>query len=430
MMMSDEQKVSPLQGEAMIPTIKHLWLSLLFLVVGAAIALGQTTQLSHGQPFSEVYLAQSFPQATTERVVYSQDVETNGAYSLWSAPLAGGAPVRLSNALLPGHSVKFAITPDGQRVVYRTDQTTRGVPEVYSVPIGGGTITKLNKDLAPANGRVRDFIISPASQRVYYAADADLFTVLELWSVPIGGGPSTQINKAFAVDYDVFENYQASAADQVVYRVGRTVQGGHELWMVPGSGHGSQARRISISPMVTGGGVASDFQIVGDHVVYRADALDNGREDLFSVAVAGGVSTRIDRQDGRSVRKFVVDGESVVYSYTNSEWYRVPILGGASVAVAPPVMPPVTSPDGRYRVYEVGASLWREDFQTGLHRRVSCLGQVVATTWLGRPTYSVTADSQAVVYVADDEVFASPISGAVCRIFADGFETGNQGAWQ
>ena len=425
--MSDNEPMTRLDRVILILAVAWAVAILLFLAA-VAFATDTTRQLSHSQPFSEIYLASSFPQATSTHAVYVQDAVTNGAHELWSVALAGGVPVRLSNALAPNQSVEFQISADGQRVVYRTDQTTRGVPELYSVPIGGGTITKLNKDLAPANGRVRDFIISPASQRVYYAADADLFTVLELWSVPIGGGPSTQINKAFAVDYDVFENYQASAADQVVYRVGRTVQGGHELWMVPGGGHGSQARRISISPMVTGGGVDSDFQIVGDRVVYRADALDNGREDLFSVPVAGGVSTRIDRQDGRSVRKFTIDGDSVVYSYTNSEWYRVPILGGVSVAVAPPVAPPVVSPDGRYRVYEVGSSLWAENLQTGLHRRVSCVGQTVQASWLGRPTYSVTPDSETVIYVAG-ELWASPVSGAVCLIWKDGFESGNSAGW-
>ena len=220
--MSDNEPMTRLDRVILILAVAWAVAILLFLAA-VAFATDTTRQLSHSQPFSEIYLAQSFPQATTAHVVYVQDATINNAHELWSVPLAGGIPVRLSNALAPNQSVEFQISPDGTRVVYRVDQTTRGVPEVYSVPIGGGTITKLNKDLAPANGRVRDFIISPTSQRVYYAADADLFTVLALWSVPIVGGPSTPINKAFPVDYDVFENYQASAADQVVYRVGRTV---------------------------------------------------------------------------------------------------------------------------------------------------------------------------------------------------------------
>ncbi len=96
---------------------------------------------------------------------------SNGANELWSVRIAGGTPVRLSDILVSGQSVKFAISPDSDRVVYLVDQDTPGIPELFSVPIAGGSSTKLNMELAGLPGQVRDFLISPTSERVYYAAD-------------------------------------------------------------------------------------------------------------------------------------------------------------------------------------------------------------------------------------------------------------------
>ena len=182
-------------------------------------------------------------------------------------------------------------------------------------------------------------------------------------------------------------------------------------------------------PRVTGGRVDGHFEIPGNRVAYTADATTNGKRELLSVPITGGASTRLDRQDGRSVRtEWEIDGASVVYSYTASEWYRVPILGGVSVATAKPVEQPVTSPDGQYTLREVGASLWSERAD-GKIRRVSCLGQTVTLRYLNRPVYSVSADSLTVAYVGDGALWSGPISGAVCELFADGFESGGVTRW-
>ena len=211
--------------------------------------------------------------------------------------------------------------------------------------------------------------------------------MIELWRVSPAGGTSVKVNKTLpSVDYDVFEFLTGGDPERVVYRVGRTVQGGHKLFSAPAQGSSAQAVEIS-PPLVTGGGVDGHFEIAGNRVAYTADATTNGKRELLSVPITGGASTRLDRQDGRSVRTdWEIDGASVLYSYTASEWYRVPILGGVSVATAKPVEQPVTSPDGQYTLREVGASLWSERAD-GKIRRVSCLGQTVTLRYLNRPVY-------------------------------------------
>lgn len=406
-----------------------LWaVAMLFVLAAVAFSSTVTTQVSHGLPTSTVYL-QSLPQSTSTRVVYVQDATTLGAHELWSVDMCADVPIRLSNAIASGQSVKFQITPDGQRVVYLTDQTTRGIPDLYSAQITGGASVKLSMDLAALPGQVRDFLISPGSQRAYYAADGAVNNLIELWRVDLAGGPSTRLNAAISGNYDVFE-YHTSPQDRLVYRVGRATVGGHELWTVPGDGRGSQARRIS-RPLVAGGGVRSQFAISpdGQHVVYSADALDNGRFDLWSVPSAGGTSVRLDRDDGRSVKSdFTIDTHGVTYNYGPTEHYRVSVTGGASLPVPPPMPAAVSSTDGQWIVYPVGTALWGSG-PSGLHRRVSCIGQAVTTTFLAKPAYSITPDSTRVVYIAEGDVWTSPLTGAVCLIFRDGFEGGSVGEW-
>ena len=296
-----------------------------FLATSATPVAAASTQLSAGQPFSEIYFSGTAPEISPDGLyaVYVQDATTNGAHELWSVPLAGGNPVRLSDVLVPGQSVKFAISPDSNRVVYLVDQDTIGVPELYSVPIAGGARTKLNMNLAPASGRVRDFLISPTSERVYYAADGEIFTVIELWRVDIDGGASTRLNAGFSSSsYDVFEysvGITTGGSERVVYRVGRTVQGEHELWSVPGNGSSATAQKISRS-MVPAGGVDGYFQISpdGSRVLYLADATDNGSFSLYSVPIGGGTSIELngdlDSSDGVELLVGTVDDARAVWT--------------------------------------------------------------------------------------------------------------------
>lgn len=64
-------------------------------------------------------------------VVYWADQETDGVFELWSVPLSGGTPVRLSGALVgDGRPHSFGITPDSSRVVYKVEQDSAGVDEL------------------------------------------------------------------------------------------------------------------------------------------------------------------------------------------------------------------------------------------------------------------------------------------------------------
>ena len=404
------------------PELVPGWFLLLCLfLIWCGIAFGQTRQLSTG-----LIDLTSLPiiSPDSQRAVYAD------AAGLWSVPLHGG-PSTLLAAL--GSRQLFGaaqITPDGSRVVYISDQDTQGKPELYSVPISGGPSVRISKDLV-LGGHVLNFDLSLSLDQVYYEADAVTNNTVELWRVPVTGGLSVRVNRTLpATNYDVFEYANGGSPEYVVYRVGRTVQGRYELWSVSATGTSSSARRISPSSMVTGGAVNDHFSISPDGtVVYLADTIDDNRFDLWSVPIAGGASTRLDRNDGRSVREdFKVDASGVRYSYSATEWWSVSITGGAAIPIPPPMPEPVRSPDGEWIVYGAGVGLW-SSHTSGDHQLVSCPGQTVTATFVGKPTYSVSPDSRTVLYVAG-ELWSGPISGSICLIFKDGFESGNQGAWR
>ncbi len=311
-------------------------------------AAAASTQLSDGQPFSDIDFGSTLPQISPNGhyAVYRQDAVTDGASELWSVALAGGAPVRLSDVLAPGQFVTFAISPDSSRVVYTVDQDIAGRIELYSIPIDGHLApTKLNPSLS-ADRNVLDFLISPTSDRVFYRADQRTDQDYELFSVPIAGGAAVRLNADLPFDFDV-EAYRVNpAGTTVVYRAGRDSIGFWQLWAVPAVGLPDSAAKISRTLCAIGCDVDPYFQISpdGTRVIYRADTTATEAYDLWSVLIGGGVSTRLNGPltAGGSVDDgflLSADGQRVVYRADQAaafvdELYSVPLTGGIATRLS------------------------------------------------------------------------------------------------
>lgn len=113
------------------------------------------------------------------------DADEAPSTGLYSVPINGGSPKRLSGPFAAGSGVFGAdISPDSSMVVYESDQETAGVRELYIVPIGGGTSIKLNGPLV-SGGDVQNFRFSPDSSIVIYEADQDTDEKDELYSVRV-----------------------------------------------------------------------------------------------------------------------------------------------------------------------------------------------------------------------------------------------------
>jgi len=78
------------------------------------------------------------------------------------------------------------LSPDGAWVVFTADIETDGITELYSVPVVGGEPVKISGAMVE-NGKVNSFKISPDSQWVVYLADQDIDQVVELYCAPIDG---------------------------------------------------------------------------------------------------------------------------------------------------------------------------------------------------------------------------------------------------
>ncbi len=409
-------------------------------------------QLSDGQSFSDIsFTLPTRPQISPDGkyAVYVQDAITDNTYDLWSVPLAGGDPIRLSRAQTQNLKPEFKISSDSRKVVYIADQDTAGVPELYSVPITGGAPIKLNMDFYAVRGKVDDFLISPTSERIYYRADGDVNNVIELWRVDINGGPSTRLNRNIAVNYDVFQ-YQIAknpdGTDQVIYRVGRTVQGGHELWSVPGTGSSRTAFKINTAFLVPGALVSGPYYQIsedGSTAAYLSDAINEGNFDLYSVSVVGGPSVRLNGElNGRETVKddFLIspDGNTVVYRSDEridniEELYSVPTRGGTITKLNGPLTSNgdvdtyAISPDNQYVVYTADQDqdsfneLYSVPIHGGTPKKLN--GPLVRGTTVPYPiggnvrTYRITPDSTRVIYIADQdvddrfEIYSVPING-------------------
>ena len=249
-------------------------------------------RLSQGRAIEgDVVNYQISPDGAT--VVYLADQDTDEVDELYSVPVGGDTPVKLSSALPAGVNISnYEISPDGATVVYLADQDTAGVDELYSVPIGGGTPIMLNSSLAEG-GNVSDYQICPDGSTVVYRADQDTDEVDELYSVPIGGGPSIKLNGDLS-EGEFFgqlargcdrSNFQFSPDGSiVVYRADQDTLLVDELYSVPIGGGPSIKLNDALPP---DGDVLSNFRISpdGSAVVYVADRDTN---NLFEEAIQQG----------------------------------------------------------------------------------------------------------------------------------------------
>ncbi|HEX6885179.1 MAG TPA: hypothetical protein VF530_17525 [Planctomycetota bacterium] len=328
-------------------------------------------------------------------VVYRADQDTDEVFELYSAPSAGGPPVKLSAPFVRGGDVELfgvQISPDSQWVVYIADAEVAWIRELYAVPITGGPVVELNAARGRAVGTIR-FKISPDSSRVVYENDVD---GNRLFSVPIGGGPSTEFVDGFVggsqgwLEISPDSTRVVYATDAPADGIGLVVHGAPlagglaiPLHALPaaGGGAGSFIRILPDSsgvvyqadldaggrlelylspldatastklsgPLVAGGAVTGLFVPSPDsaRVAFLADAEVDGRQELYSVSLADLARTKLNPPlvPGGNVSWLAVSPASahVVYAADQRqdgvvELFRVPIAGGTASALhAPPV---------------------------------------------------------------------------------------------
>ena len=239
-----------------------------------------------------------------QTVVFVARAQSGSADILYSVPISGGTPTRLSSDISGRDAfTDFQITPDGANVVFRGDQNARNLIELFSVPIAGGALTRLNGNLT-TNGDVDSFKVSPNSQWVIYFADQETDNVNEIFSSPITGQSNIKLN--------------ADATRE-----------------------GIRQFEFEISPN-------------SDRVVFLNDPKEANLLELFSVPIDGGTITQLDDVFLNNIDvdisevfdfKFTPDGQSVIYRAKEREFlnqalgldtglFSTPIIGGASTLLS------------------------------------------------------------------------------------------------
>lgn len=299
-------------------------------------------------------------------VVYRADQETDNVFELFSVPISGGAVVKLNDPLPPDDDVSnggFRITPDGRNVIYQ-DSGSRA--ELFSVPISGGEVTRLNNPL-PSGGTIIRFRISPDSSTVVYVGDQDRDNVFELYSVPVEGGAVTKLNPSLSGARDVLSTSVRISPDSstVVYRADQDTDDVQELYSVPIGG--GTVTKLN-SPLPAGGDVdSSEFRISPDSrtVVYIAEQEANNLDELFSVPIGGGPSTRLnsDLPSGGDIFSFLLtpDGSRVIY---RGEQTTDDIEGLFSVPIAGGDVTPLSAPDQSLFFFGIDADSSTVVYQT------------------------------------------------------------------
>ncbi|MEM1119869.1 MAG: DPP IV N-terminal domain-containing protein [Bacteroidota bacterium] len=285
------------------------------------------------------------------RVIYRADQDIDDATELFSVPIDGGTVTKLHPDLPGNRDVGSTKINANGVVVFHADLDNFRQKELYSVPIEGGTVTKLDANL-PSFGDVNSqFAISPDGNQVLYTCDRDVDRAFELFIIPITGGTPTKLNPDFTNDdQDVRAGTEQFSPDgsRVVY-IADVTENVFELFSVPADG---SAPAIKLHTDFTGTQKDVDFSTVkinatSSRVIYLADQNTDNVEELFSVPIAGGTSTKLNPNfpdNNRDVADFGVqvspDGSKVIYGSDQEtdgllELFSVPINGGTAVKLNP-----------------------------------------------------------------------------------------------
>ena len=282
-----------------------------------------------------------------DRVVYRGDQDTDGVQELYSVRLDGTDRVKLNSLLTASEDVQsdYKISQNGLHVVFRVNSPA---DKLYSVPIGGGTALQLDvSELVdgPLHG-TGAFEISADSATVVFIADLVTRSSSELFAVPIAGGTPTQLDPGFSgpVPQGSPEFRVSSDSSYVVFRAKLGFNSEFQLFSVPiGGGTSTQLNdSLAVNGEIEG---FDGYFISSDsaRVIYLAEQDSIGVQELYSVPIMGGGSTKLNAAltSGNDVVNYVIspNGQTVVYQArlggsTISHHYAVPIVGGASTQLS------------------------------------------------------------------------------------------------
>ncbi len=285
------------------------------------------------------------------RVVYSGRAEGSTVCSLYSVPISGGPPVRLSKA--EENVIQFVMSPDGHWVIF-SSYGNFPYRLLRAAPSG---VADSSVDITPPGARpisIGEMQISPDSRHFLYMGDMLPLDGWGIYCLPVDGDGSSFIRLSRPAIPKYAMNFLVTAdGRKLVYRYvedSPTTATAH-LYAVSISGPATSYLDCSGS-MITGGpGVdfvgVMNFSASPDsrHVVFSAIREAVGKRELYSYPLeapnpgpASPVKLNVPIADDQDVSdsSFIIspDSERVVYSAGDWCWehnlFTVPIAGPLS----------------------------------------------------------------------------------------------------
>ena len=232
-----------------------------------------------------------------------------------------------------GTAIQMKLSPDGNYLVFRADKVTQGIIELFSVNLGTREVIKLNGDL-PAGGDIFGFEISPTGTRVVYQT-VNSSNGRALYSVLIGGGAIRNISHIPSSPDKRSENFEITPdGNTVVFR--SNFSGRFELYRSPITGVTVSEPPFRLnSNMVPNGEVQwARLSPDGSRVVYKAEAVALNQVDLFTVPITGVGDLQITNLGPDwDINQFWITPDSSRIVYTTfgggrNQLFSVPLAGG------------------------------------------------------------------------------------------------------
>ena len=163
------------------------------------------------------------------RVIFEATLDEERAINLYSVPMDGGVVIRLNDPLQPNERIgAFAISPDSRRVVFEQGKGRDGddAAVIYSAPIAGGDPVRLSEP-----GDVYQMVISPDSAYVFYDNCRLLDGDCAVRRAPMQGGTPIQINGPLVAGGIVAGFLVAPDGRRVVYLADQEINNKYELFV-------------------------------------------------------------------------------------------------------------------------------------------------------------------------------------------------------
>lgn len=242
-----------------------------------------------------------------------------GTGDLYSVPVSGGEPVRLTHLASQVNFLSFS--PSGSRILFRSEHADpRG--SIWTVPSAGGEIVRVETD---PGIEILEARWLPDSTKIVMDIRGDvplsgLVAVLDL--------TTGRVDRITAEGHEYVWSWSPDGTE-LVYESARTGQG--DLWVAPIDG--GPARQLTIDVRHEEEGAWSPD---GRWIAYRSDR--GGQSDIWIVQAAGGDPLRVTNDAALEARLvWTPDGNAIMYvrSEEARHLYAVTTAGGVPRTLSP-----------------------------------------------------------------------------------------------